>query len=94
MDIAMTTTTVMPTVAAPRPRIESVLGTEIAQPLTWHGDSVRMALPAVGNAGTAALNGRVVSDVPTAGVFATSRTVVADTRTTAKQPHPPRGVPR
>lgn len=91
MDISMTTT-VMPTVAAPRPRTESVLATGITQPLTWHGDSARTALPAVGNAGNAGFVGRSGSDVP-AGVFA-SRTVVADTRTTAKQPHPPRGVPR
>ena len=87
------TTTVMPTVAAPRPRTESVLGTGITQPLTWHGDSARTALPAVGNAGNAGFAGRGVSDVPTAGV-PVSRTVVADTRTTAKQPHPPRGIPR
>ena len=92
MDIAMTTT-VMPTVATPRPRTESVLG--VAQPLVWHGDSARTALPAVGNARIAGFDGRVVSDVPASGtsVFA-GRNTVADPRTTAKQPHPPRGVPR
>jgi hypothetical protein len=87
MDISMTTT-VMPTVAALRPRTESVLGTGIAQPLSWHGVDVRTAAPSAG------LYGRTVSDVPTStGVF-TGRNAVADTRTTAKQPHPPRGVPR
>jgi hypothetical protein len=80
MDIAMTTTTVMPMVATPLP---------------WHGDVARTALPGTGDAGAAGFVGRVVSDVPISTVagFRTSRTAAADTRT-AKQPHPPRGLPR
>jgi hypothetical protein len=102
MDISMTTT-VMPTVAAPRLRTErlSALGMPIAQP-QWHGAVARTALSGVGLPGATGLIGRVVSDVPavsdkstttTVGGFA-GRSVVADNRTNAKQPHPPRGVPR
>jgi len=79
MDIAMTTTTVMPMVATPLP---------------WHGDVARTALPGTGNASAAGFVGRVVSDVPSSTVAGrTSRTAAADART-AKQPHPPRGLPR
>ena len=94
MDIAMTTVT---TVAASRPRTSplSALGMGITQPLPWHGDVARTALAGAGNAAAAGFVGRRVSDVPSSAVagFRTDRTVVADTRT-AKQPHPPRGVPR
>jgi hypothetical protein len=93
MDIAMTTTSVMPTVAALLPRTESFyeLGTGIAAPLTWHGDVVRTGLPGVQVVGAASVLGRVVSDLPST---TRSRRAFADTRNTAKQPHPPRGVPR